>query len=261
MKVYVSLTSIFDNQNILLLTLMSIRNQTVIPDKCFIFLSEDEKFKDKGFPDKKITNPGLIYFLNQNKDLFEVKWVSNTGPYRKLLPLLEEKWKEDCVIITIDDDTEYNENFVKNMICDYEKNLGNFSIGYRSFKMPFDNFDDISTLNYDSFSIIGLNESSVYNFATGKGGVLYSPKFFDRVKDIIFRDDLYMSFCPTNDDVWFNILRIANKITLTSGSMNNQFMDRDRINSDCALYFNYNSTSNNKFIINVIEFLKAQKII
>jgi hypothetical protein len=67
MKVYVSLTSIFDNQNILLLTLMSIRNQTVIPDKCFIFLSEDEKFKDKGFPDKKITNPGLIYFLNQNK--------------------------------------------------------------------------------------------------------------------------------------------------------------------------------------------------
>ena len=41
MKIYVSLTSIFQKQKHLLNTLHSISNQSLKPDKCFIYLSEN----------------------------------------------------------------------------------------------------------------------------------------------------------------------------------------------------------------------------
>ena len=52
-KIFVSLTSIFDNQNILLKTLQSIKNQSLMPNKCFIYLSEEPHLLDKEFPYNK----------------------------------------------------------------------------------------------------------------------------------------------------------------------------------------------------------------
>ena len=55
----------------------------------------------------------------------------NTGPYRKLLPLLKDKWDEDCIIITLDDDVIYYTKLIKNLVNDYNKHK--CSIGYRGF--------------------------------------------------------------------------------------------------------------------------------
>ena len=33
-----------------------------------------------------------------------IVYTANIGPHRKLLPLLRRVWREDCVIITLDDD-------------------------------------------------------------------------------------------------------------------------------------------------------------
>ena len=54
--VYISITSIFKNQNELFLTLKSILTQSQKPDKIYIYLSEDKSFFDNGFTNKKITN-------------------------------------------------------------------------------------------------------------------------------------------------------------------------------------------------------------
>ena len=85
--VYISLTSIFKNQDILLKTLQSIMKQTRLPDKIFLYLSEESYILDTGFKDKKITNSNLLKFINNNSIIY-IKWVKNTGSYRKLLPLL-----------------------------------------------------------------------------------------------------------------------------------------------------------------------------
>jgi hypothetical protein len=79
-------TSIFQRQDKLLKTLKSIINQTLLPNKCYIYLSTEPYLLDKGFKDK-IINIELSNFLNKN-NIFEICWCKNIGPYRKLLPLL-----------------------------------------------------------------------------------------------------------------------------------------------------------------------------
>ena len=103
--IYISLTTIFKNQTILLKTLQSIITQTYVPDKIYLFISEEPFLLDTGFTNKIITNNNLLNFLKIHEKNIELKWVNNQGSYRKLIPLLKEKWNDDCIIITIDDDT------------------------------------------------------------------------------------------------------------------------------------------------------------
>ena len=94
------MTSIFINQERLLKTLESMVAQSHLPSTIYLYLSEESYILDTGFKGKEITNKKLLSFIEKNS-LIEVKWVENTGSYRKLLPLLKEKWNEDCIIITI----------------------------------------------------------------------------------------------------------------------------------------------------------------
>lgn len=197
--VYLSLTSIFKNQTILLKTLISILNQSVLPEKVFLYLSEEPYMLDSGFKHKMITNEELRIFLEKNKKLINVNWVKNNGSYRKLLPLLKEKCNEDCIIITIDDDTIYNMNLIKNLVNDYHKYK--CMVGYRGFTSLFDKFE-----NFNYLSRKQTENISKYNFLTGKGGILYSPFFFHKTEQLIFNESIYLHSCKTQDDIWFYIL-------------------------------------------------------
>jgi hypothetical protein len=239
--VYISLTSIFKNQDILLQTLQSITNQTKSPNKIFLFLSEESYLLDSGFKNKIIENRNLSNFI-QNNQLIEVKWVKNIGSYRKLLPLLKEKWNEDCIIITIDDDTVYDSNLIKNFVDDY--NIYKCVIGYRGFT-PF--FDKIDNFNYCVRA--RSRYISSHNFLTGKGGALYKPEFFHKTDNLIFDEDIYLKTCDKHDDIWFYILRIINRVNCYIG--NKIWMKRDLPNN--GLYVNFNSKNNS----NTIAFQRA----
>ena len=67
--------------------------QTRKPDKIFLYLSEDSQLLDTGFKDKKITNLNLLKFINDTP-LIDIRWVKNIGSYRKLLPILKDKWEK-----------------------------------------------------------------------------------------------------------------------------------------------------------------------
>ena len=71
--IYVSLTSIFQNQNKLLQTLQSITVQSKKPDKIYLYLSEESYILDQGFKDKIITNQNLLKFIGKNNELIEIK--------------------------------------------------------------------------------------------------------------------------------------------------------------------------------------------
>ena len=49
----------------------------------------------ENFDKEELTNNELLKFIEDNSELIELNWVENIGPYRKLLPLLKEKWNED----------------------------------------------------------------------------------------------------------------------------------------------------------------------
>ena len=235
--VYISLTSIFKNQDILLQTLQSIMKQTRLPDKIFLYLSEDPSFFDNGFKDKKITNKDLLKLINNNH-IVNINWGKDIGPYGKLLPLLKDKWDEDCIIITIDDDTVYHTNLIENLINDY--NEQKCVIGYRGFTPSFDKIE-----NFDYSQRDKLQHLSLYNFLTGKGGILYKPEFFHKTKDLIFNDEIYLNTCDKQDDIWFYIIRILNNINCYIGNKN--YMIKDI--SLNGLYINFNSYNNYNTIV------------
>lgn len=231
--IYISLTSIFKNQDILLQTLQSIMKQTRLPDKIFLYLSEESYILDTGFKDKKITNSNLLKLINDNS-IINIKWVKNRGSYRKLLPILKEKWDEDCIIITIDDDTIYDTKLIENLINDYNKQ--NCVIGYRGFTPSFDKLE-----NFDYLKAAKKQPLSSYNFFTGKGGILYKPQFFHKTRDLIFNDKIYLDTCPTGDDIWFYIVRLLNNV---KGYLDNKkWLVKNLTRS--GLYSNFNKHNNN----------------
>uniref|UniRef100_A0A6C0JAA5 Glycosyltransferase 2-like domain-containing protein n=1 Tax=viral metagenome TaxID=1070528 RepID=A0A6C0JAA5_9ZZZZ len=235
--VFISLTSIFKEQNSLLQTLHSIMKQTKLPDKIFLYLSEEPYILDTGFKDKKITNSNLLKFINDNS-MIDIKWVKNTGSYRKLLPLLKDKWDEDCIIITIDDDTIYNTHLIENLVNDYYKHK--CVIGYRGFTPSFDKFE-----NFDYTKKGKLQKISLYNFLTGKGGILYKPEFFHKTKNLIFNEEIYLNICNKQDDLWFYIVRILNNINCYTDNKN--YMIKDIRNA--GLFLNFNRLNNNNTIV------------
>lgn len=212
--VYISMTSMFRRQDRLFICLKSILNQSYIPNKIYIYLSEDKSFFDDGFKDKKITNESLLTLISEN-EIYEVIWGKDIGSYGKLLPLLKRKWEEDCLIITLDDDTVYDYDLIKNLVNDYKKN--NCLINYRGLKPDINNINDLYNFHYLKRNDM-KNDKCLFNFATGKGGILYHPSFFHRTKDLVFNEDIYGSLCKTADDVWFYLVRIANNIDCYLGN-------------------------------------------
>jgi predicted O-methyltransferase YrrM/SAM-dependent methyltransferase len=230
MDIFVSLTSIQQNQQILLLTLNSIEQQSLRPTKCYIYLSEEPYLQDIGFKDK-ILDESLQNYLNEKADLFEVKWCLNTGPFRKLVPLLTDKFEQDCIIITLDDDTVYHPELIQHLMADYQ--IHQCCINYRGFTMKYQN--SIKEINYeDRAKTIPCN---LYNFHTGKSGVLYHTSFFRSTKGLILNEKLFLSCCPTGDDIWFNFCRIANDIKCYVTNFN--YMIKDQTNQ-YGLFSNYN---------------------
>jgi len=231
--IFISLTSIYQNQEILLKTLISIKKQSFQPVKCYIYLSEEPYLLDIGFTNKIITNEKLNKFLLENDNLFQIVWTKNIGPYRKLIPLLKEKWNDDCLIITIDDDTEYHPNLIQNLLFLYSKyecviSLRGFTLKHNNGKLTYENRDKLINLN-------------LYNFFTGKGSVLYNPKFFYKTDNLIFNEELFLSLCKTTDDVWFNLVRMCNNINCFV--YNTSYMIKDNT-SNFGLYNNFNSKHN-----------------
>lgn len=253
MKVYISLTTIFGNQPQALKCLESIENQTYKPNKCFLYLSEKGHLQDQGFLNKNITNKALIDKI-KNNDIFETHWVENTGPYRKLLPLLQSRMHEACIIITIDDDTYYHPKFIENSVNHYRNH--ECCIAYRSFSHKCKKIQDFNKSYIDRYCAKGTK--GVMSFHTGKGGVLYTPKMFTKVKDILFDKHLYLKLCPTNDDIWFNFLRILNNVELYTPPEDSYISD---MTTSKALWTNYNSkqAGNLSQIQSTIKYLENHK--
>jgi SAM-dependent methyltransferase len=233
LSIYVSITSIFKNQHILFQTLQSIISQTLQPAKIFIYLSEKPYILDTGFENKIITNIDLLNLIENNKNLIQLNWVKNTGSYRKLLPLLQEKWNENCLIITIDDDVLYNNNLIYNMVNSYEKHK--CVIGNRGFTPKLNKLEEFNYMTRDK-----LTEKHIYNFVTGKGGILYHPNFFYETKELMFNEEIYMKICDKQDDIWFYFMRIKNNIECCIDS--NDYLIKDLPN--IGLYKNFNVKNN-----------------
>jgi hypothetical protein len=181
--------------------------QTLRPSRIYVFLSEAGYLLDTGFPDEQISHAPLAAFLGSHAQFVQLLWLpSNGGSYRKLLPLLREKWDEDCRIVTVDDDVVYAPGMLAGMVRESARHgcvIANRC--HRIANWPGPEF------RYDITAVAPPGRSR-FDFPTGCGAVLYEPRFFRGTGDLVFRQDVYGPTCPTADDIWFYLLRLLNSV-------------------------------------------------
>ena len=107
-------------------------------------------------------------------------------------------------------------------------------MGYRGFTPLFDTVDNF---DYDNRTDQVQQNGSMYNFATGKGGVLYKPEFFHKTEQLIFDEDIYLETCDKQDDVWFYIVRILNGVECYVGDK--EWLETD-LTQESSLFIQYN---------------------
>ena len=99
-------------------------NQTVLPDKIILNLSEEE------FPNKMNDLPDDLVEEAINNNIFEIYWVKeNTTVWKKIIPTMD-RFPNDLVF-SIDDDIEYPSNYIEEMYKTYCENDKQYPIvGY-----------------------------------------------------------------------------------------------------------------------------------
>jgi hypothetical protein len=240
-KVSVSLTTIDSRLPHLNRVIESLHQQEVQPKEIRLYISREPYLLDKGIsPD----DPHLKEL--QKFPLLRVKWVDNTGPYRKIVPFLQEHFSHhvatDELFVTVDDDTLYPSEFLRVLLETYQKH--DCVVAFRGRAMALEAAEIAS---YPSWGI-GLDYPSMSNLPTGKDGVLYSTRFFTR--DFVRLDDA-IALAPTADDLWIKWqcglngvpAIVLNPIACTSDYKGFPVVDYSKEYRGNSLYSSYNANS------------------
>jgi hypothetical protein len=237
MQVIVSCTTIFDRQRQTARMLTSLLTQSRVPDKIHLYVSQKPYLLDKGI--KPYCLDPLLYAVTEKDKRIQVEWVENTGPYRKLLPTLQKYWQQDIIVITCDDDVEYNANFIERAVALYEERQ--CSIGFQGTRMN-------NTLDYTTFED-AKGTQDLWNLAKGVGGIVYNPKWFSN-KAMLAVDPRWK-----NDDLWFVAWRIASGIDCYIAE---QSSVRNSLATKANLWGAYNEQNNSVFLKEIFLMFSEQ---
>jgi hypothetical protein len=189
-KIIVSLTSYGKRLNQVYLTIESLMQQSLKPNRIILWL-------DFAYQNRQISR-----FLQKQMDRgLEVFYSKDIHSYKKLIPALQ--LYPDDVIITVDDDVYYHSNVMENLVSGYWDDPGLIWFN-RGHKMMLK--DDRSFADYREWEwCMSSSEVSPFNFPTGVGGVLYPPGCFS---EEVFNENVFLSICPYADDVWFKAMAL-----------------------------------------------------
>lgn len=205
MSIIVSLTSTSKRIHMCRATLISLATQQYTPDKIILNLSREPYLNDRGIYQDDI----LDYLTNSIpchlKNILEIRWVENIGPYRKLIPTLQQASYDD-IIITADDDIFYDSQWLKLLIYNFNPIHKKIHAG-RVRKIYNSNFN--RPTGYIYWPIVKEEEvlESNWIITYGGGAVLYRGWFSDE----LLNDTRFLDLAPTADDLWYSkICKLSN---------------------------------------------------
>ena len=242
-RLIVSLTSFPERIPYLCYTIYSLLNQSLLPDEVVLWLAEEQ------FPNKEKDLPEKL--LNLKKNGLKIKWCKDIKSYKKLIPSFVE-YPQD-IIVTADDDIFYTKDWLKRLYDAYLKNP-EYIHCHRARRICFDSENKI--LPYKNWTPQTEPSTSVLNFFTGNGGVLYPPKSL--YKDI-FKEDLFAKLCPTADDIWFWAMAALNgrKINIVENCIFKPLptdIEKESESSDALVLYKINITQNDVQLKNIFEY-------
>lgn len=189
-EVVVSLTSYGNRLMHVALTIESIMQGTMKPNRIVLAISED--YRKEELP---------ILLQKQQKRGLEILFCKDILSYKKIIPTLQKY--PDSYIITIDDDCIYNQDLVENLVRGSKQHpeeicanrVHRISFGSNGKIMPY--------LNWTWESKI--EDATFLNFFTGVGGVIYPPhSLANEVTD----EDTFFTICKYADDIWLHAMAV-----------------------------------------------------
>ena len=129
------------------------------------------------------------------KNGLEIKFVKDIGSYTKAIYAFKEY--PESIIVTADDDIYYPKKWLEKLYHSYIAHPKDIQV-HRAHRVKL---KDNKILPYEKWEKHVQEESARFdNFLTGVGGVLYPPNCF---LSEVFRDDIFLNYAPTADDIWF----------------------------------------------------------
>ncbi|MBO0322023.1 glycosyltransferase family 2 protein [Muricauda sp. CAU 1633] len=187
--VVVSLASIPSRLGIVHITVRSILDQIVLPEKIVLWLHQDLK---SSIPKKLSELTG---------ERFSIQFTSYSSSHRKLVEPLQIY--PNKVIITCDDDMMYRKNWLSNL---YKAHLENPDcvIGNQTRCITYDGKNELLPYkNWSSGTVTCPNPKAI--LPIGAGGTLYPPNSLDGQ---VFDQELFLKLTPKADDLWFKAMSL-----------------------------------------------------
>nr|WP_297783314.1 zinc-binding alcohol dehydrogenase [uncultured Allomuricauda sp.] len=185
--VIVSLASIPSRLNIVHLTIRSLFNQDILPEKIVLWLHKD--LKDK-IP-KQLND--LI------GDLFSIEFTDYFSSHRKLVEPL--KYYPEKTIVTCDDDMMYRKNWLSKLYNIHQENPTKI-IANQTRCIAYNESGDLLPYKQWQPNASGCKNPKL-TLPIGAGGTLYPPSTMDKK---VFDQDLFLKLAPNADDLWFKIM-------------------------------------------------------
>ncbi len=190
--VIISLTSYGNRIYEVALTIESLMEQTILPNRIILWLSYNEK-----------NIPQALRLLEKRG--LEINFCEDIGSYKKLIPTLRNY--HDDIIITVDDDVFYDFDLIENLIITH-KEFPNDILAHRMHRITLNKDMEVAPYKEWHQCIKDYNPSFL-NFAVGVGGVLYPPNSLD---SRVFDESTFMDICKYGDDIWFKCMSILNNV-------------------------------------------------
>ncbi|WP_222984682.1 glycosyltransferase family A protein [Flagellimonas meishanensis] len=201
--VIVSLASIPSRLGIVHLTIRSILNQDVLPEKIVLWLHKDLQ---TDIPKKLEDLQG---------DFFEIRYTDYSSSHRKLVEPL--RIHPEKIIVTCDDDMMYQTDWLSKL---YESHLKNPNCVMANQTRCISHSKSGDLLPYSLWESKSRKcENPKATLPIGAGGTLYPPWVMD---DKVFDRELFMQLAPKADDLWFKAM------TLLNGTLSKQTENNDK---------------------------------
>jgi hypothetical protein len=279
LPVYISLTTISKRIHSIYDTILSLFAQTYPIEEIHLYISSEAYLLDDGIQ----IIPHELQRLANAIEGFKIIYTENTGPYRKLLPILKTLWNQNAIIITVDDDKIYHKNMVETMVDKYIEEGGRHVIAnraqirwntilggyclrrYRKYnrakqlqlKRLSEKVDQAHQLSY------AMSEKSDYakalSFFEGNDGVLYHTKFFT---PLIFQFNLIKKLAKTHDDFWFKMCALINGHGVVClYSYKKRISEKKANTAGSALHFNLNAGTYHRDLRKICTWFKKENLL
>ena len=189
-ELIVSLTTYSHRLYSVHLTIESIMQGTVLPNRIILWLGEEMR-----------ELPLPVVLQNQVKRGLEIAFCKDIRSYTKLMPTLCEYPSAD--VITIDDDLIYNYDLVESLVNAHDA-YGDCIVARRIHRIVMG--EDNRPLPYAQWEWgHGYNDPTHLNFFTGVGGVYYPADSLDKE---VYNEKVFTEICKYADDIWFNAMAL-----------------------------------------------------